>query len=73
MSLEEFTMYIAMNRFRILPGKEKEFETLWKTRDSHLNEVEGFKNFNLIKGQVHNDHTLYISHSQWESETHFWN
>ena len=33
-------MYIAMNRFRILPGKEDEFETLWRKRDSHLNEVE---------------------------------
>jgi len=66
-------MYIAMNRFRILRGKEEEFEKLWKTRDSHLNEVEGFKNFNLIKGQINSDYTLYVSHSQWESETHFLN
>ena len=66
-------MYIAMNRFKIVLGKEKEFEDVWKNRDTHLEGVQGFKNFNLIKGQVHNDHTLYISHSQWESETHFWN
>ena len=61
-------MYIAMNRFRILPGKEDEFETLWRKRDSHLNEVEGFKSFNLIKGQANSDYTLYVSHSQWESK-----
>ena len=73
MSWEEFTMYIAMNRFRILPGKEDEFETLWRKRDSHLNEVEGFKSFNLIKGQANSDYTLYVSHSQWETENHFWN
>ena len=32
-------MYIAMNRFKIYPGKENEFEKLWKERDSHLDGV----------------------------------
>ena len=43
-------MYIAMNRFKIVKGKETEFENIWKNRDSHLEGVEGFKEFNLVKG-----------------------
>ncbi len=62
-----------MNRFRILPSKEEEFITLWKNRDSHLNQVEGFKSFNLLKGKINSDYTLYVSHSKWESENHFLN
>ena len=42
-------MYIAMNRFKIVLGKEEEFEKVWKNRDTHLEGVKGFKNFNLIK------------------------
>ena len=40
-------MYIAMNRFKIVRGKEKEFEDVWKNRDTHLEGVQGCKNFNL--------------------------
>ena len=36
-------MYIAMNRFKILKGKETEFENVWKNRDTHLKDVPGFK------------------------------
>ena len=36
-------MYIAMNRFKIVPGKENEFEKVWRERDTHLSEVPGFK------------------------------
>jgi len=35
-------MYIAMNRFKIGPGKEEVFEELWRSRDSQLNDVPGF-------------------------------
>ena len=41
-------MFIAMNRFKIITGKEKEFENIWKSRETHLDKVPGFKNFNLI-------------------------
>ena len=44
-------MFIAMNRFKIIPGKENEFEKIWKDRDTHLNNVPGFKKFNLVKGE----------------------
>ena len=58
-------MYIAMNRFKIVKGKESEFENVWKNRETHLAEVPGFKNFNLVKGDANEDHTLYASHSIW--------
>jgi heme-degrading monooxygenase HmoA len=37
-------MYIAMNRFKIVLGKEKEFENVWKNRDLYLGppDFEGF-------------------------------
>ena len=52
-------MYIAMNRFKIVLGKEKEFEGVWKNRDTHLDGVQGFKNFNLIKGDTNKENSLY--------------
>ncbi len=42
-------MYIAMNRFKIILGKEDIFEEIWRGRDTHLENVKGFKKFNLIK------------------------
>ena len=34
-------MCIAMNRFKIVPGKENEFEKVWRERDTHLSGVNG--------------------------------
>ena len=48
-------MYIAMNRFKIVPGKEDEFEKVWRERDTHLSEVPGFKEFHLVKGEKTNE------------------
>ena len=44
-----------MNRFKILINSEDVFEQVWRDRDSHLNKVEGFKNFNLIRGETYED------------------
>lgn len=66
-------MYIAMNRFRIVPGKEKEFIEIWKNRDSHLNEVPGFRSFHLLQGPTTEEYTLFASHSVWDSEEAFIN
>ena len=65
-------MYLAMNRFKIVPGRENDFETVWKNRETHLEDVKGFKKFNLIKGAGNEDFTLYVSHSEWNSEHDFW-
>jgi len=64
-------MFIAMNRFKIAPGFEDGFETIWRERDSYLSEVPGFKKFNLLKGPVNEEYVLYASHSVWESKDAF--
>ena len=66
-------MYIAMNRFKIILGRENDFEKIWKERDTHLKNVPGFKKFNLIKGKKNDIYILYASHSQWNSENDFIN
>ena len=62
-----------MNRFKIVLGKEKTFEDVWKNRETHLENVPGFKKFNLVKGDTKEDHTLYASHSIWNSKEDFIN
>ena len=51
-------MYIAMNRFKIVKGKDTEFENIWN---------------NLVKGNSEDSFSLYASHSVWESENDFLN
>ena len=62
-----------MNRFKIISGKEETFEEIWKSRDTHLENVPGFKKFNLIKGSEQENYRLYASHSLWETEDDFVN
>jgi len=64
-------MYIAMNRFRIALGREDDFETLWRERDSYLEGEPGFRSFHLLKGATDDECTLYASHTIWESEADF--
>jgi len=62
-----------MNRFKIVPGREKDFEKIWKERDTHLDNVPGFIKFHLVKGSKKETHTLYASHSTWKSKDDFAN
>jgi len=64
-------MFIAMNRFRIVKGREADFERIWAARETYLDEVPGFKEFSLLRGPAADDHTLYASHSVWQSREHF--
>jgi heme-degrading monooxygenase HmoA len=64
-------MFIAMNRFRVLKGHEGDFEHIWLSRDTHLVTVPGFVEFHLLKGPVADDHTLYASHTVWQSRAAF--
>lgn len=66
-------MFIAMNRFKIIPGHEEEFLDVWKNRETFLDEVPGFKKFNLLKGPTTDQYTLFASHSIWESRSAFEN
>jgi len=64
-------MYLTMNRFKVKLGQEAAFETVWKTRDSHLKSVPGFLAFHLLKGAEQDGYRLYASHTSWASERHF--
>ena len=64
-------MFVAMNRFRIAKGREDDFIAVWKNRDSHLDGVPGFRHFNLLRGPSADDHTLFASHSVWDSREAF--
>lgn len=60
-------MFIAMNRFKVFKGSEKDFENVWLSRESHLGEMDGFVAFHLLRGPARDDHTLYSSHTIWQS------
>jgi heme-degrading monooxygenase HmoA len=64
-------LYIAMNRFHIAAGFENGFEEVWRTRDSKLDEVPGFREFKMLRGPELDGGTLFISHSLWESREAF--
>jgi heme-degrading monooxygenase HmoA len=66
-------MFIAMNRFKVKSGSETAFENIWKNRSSSLADVQGFKEFHLLRGPVHEDegYTLFASHTVWASEAAF--
>ena len=69
--LKEKMKFIAMNRFKIVPNREKDFENIWKNRETHLNDVSGFIEFHLVKGNSEKTHTVYASHSTWNSRKDF--
>ena len=60
-------MYIAMNRFNVNAGREEVFEEIWRKRDSYLDQVPGFKEFHLLRGETREGITTYLSHSIWAS------
>ena len=64
-------MFIAMNRFKVIPASQTEFERVWTTRDTHLRDVPGFMEFHLLRGPERKDHVLYSSHTIWRSQADF--
>ncbi len=64
-------MFIAMNRFQVVPQDEREFEQVWKERDTHLADVPGFIEFHLLRGPRSETYTLYSSHTVWASHADF--
>jgi heme-degrading monooxygenase HmoA len=43
-------MFIAMNRFKVRKGAEHDFEQVWLTRETHLDEVPGLCRFSFAEG-----------------------
>ena len=64
-------MFIAMNRFKVVLGKEDRFQEVWQTRESYLDEAAGFISFNLLRGPSLEDHTLFASHTSWQDKASF--
>jgi len=64
-------MFIAMNRFQVIRGQEESFEQVWLSRDTHLGGVPGFIEFHLLRGPSQEDHTLFSSHTVWQSREDF--
>ena len=58
-----------MNRFRVVKASEEAFEKL--SRDSYLHTMPGFVEIRLLKCPEAEDHTLYASHTVWESRNAF--
>lgn len=65
------SMFIAMNRFKVVKGEEKAFEHIWASRRTRLDEMEGFIAFHLLRGPEREDHTLYSSHTMWRTKESF--
>ncbi|MCA0918901.1 antibiotic biosynthesis monooxygenase family protein [Pseudooceanicola nanhaiensis] len=63
--------FIAMNRFKVKPGHEAAFETVWKSRESRLKELKGFREFRLLRGPEGEGYRLYSSHVIWDSRADF--
>lgn len=62
-------MFVAMNRFNVVPGREAEFERIWRERETYLAGTPGFLRFALLKSEMTPGE--YISHSTWESREAF--
>src|SRR5690606_17650028 len=65
---EEPAMFIAMNNFKVNPGREADFETQWRSRESYLDGVPGFIEFALLKGDEPGE---YVSHTVWQDREAF--
>jgi heme-degrading monooxygenase HmoA len=64
-------MFVATNRFRVIPDHAAEFEQIWLTRESRLHELPGFVSFQLLRGPQSEDHILYTSSTLWASRADF--
>lgn len=62
-------MFVAMNRFKVVPGQEEEFERIWKERESYLKGTVGFQQFALLKSEMTPGE--YVSHSTWANRDAF--
>jgi len=54
-----------MNRSHVT--KDAELLSSRSSPDSHIDKVPGIVEFHLLKGPEAEDHTLYASHTVWES------
>lgn len=61
-------MFVAMNRFQVNSDRAEEFERGWRERDSHLQEMAGFRSSALLRGDTGGE---YVSRTVWDSRDAF--
>ena len=66
-------MYVVMNRFKVKTGSEEAFEEMWRSRESRLDQLDGFIEFQLLRGPCNEEegYTLYASHTLWNNRDNF--
>ena len=66
-------VYVAMNRFKVLPGKEEAFEQRWAERESKLEGMDGFLTFLLLRRDAlkAEDGYNYSTLTVWRSKEDF--
>jgi heme-degrading monooxygenase HmoA len=69
--MSDAPIFIAMNRFQVTSGAEAAFEKLWRERPSRIADEPGFLAFNLLRGPERDGHTLYASHTIWQTRADF--
>lgn len=61
-------MFVATNNFKVAKGREADFETSWRNRESYLDGVPGWVSFALLRGDNEGE---YVSQTTWESRDAF--
>ncbi|MCZ4352596.1 antibiotic biosynthesis monooxygenase [Roseovarius aestuarii] len=64
-------MYIAMNRFTVTSDNASAFQDLWLNRESHLDQMDGFVEFHMLRGPEVDGKVLFASHTVWQDEEAF--
>lgn len=64
-------MYLAMNRFTVPTENAEEFEAMWLNRESHLQDMEGFEAFHMLRGPEKDGMILFASHTVWRDQDAF--
>ena len=64
-------MYIAMNRFKVKKDSEQAFENVSDSPMIISIKCPAFVQFHLLKGPEAEDHTLYSTHTTWQSKAAF--
>lgn len=56
-------MFIAMNRFQVIPGEGEAFEQMWLSRDSYLAGVPGFIEFHMLGSSGRGPCPVFLTHN----------
>ena len=64
-------MHIAMNRFEMANGLQKQLEQSIKEHFQQLKGTNGYLSFDLIRGGTNGAVTFYSSHTKWANQEGF--